>query len=149
MGHPLIGGPAVQTERRSSPRVEISPLAGVVHVRLPPGRQAVLLNLSRNGACIEAASRLLPGAGMEVHVSTPGWNWRGRAIVTRCRVSALPPDRGARYVAALQFAAPLATDGPAALLEAARGAFAGGYELPEEGIAPNRQRAVTTRRRVG
>ena len=112
MDRSLTGGPVVQIERRVSARVEVAPLSGAVHVRLPPGRQAVLLNLSRYGACIEAGSRLLPGAAMEVHLSTPGWNWRGRAIVTRCRVCALLPDRGARYVAALQFAAPLAPDGP-------------------------------------
>ena len=145
MGEPLSNGLAVPTERRVSARVEVSSLSSVVQLRLPPGREAVLLNLSRDGACIEAGSRLLPGGAVEVHLSTRGWNWRGRAIVTRCRVSALVLDDGARYVAALQFAAPLALNGPETLLEAARDAIANGYALPAEAGAASREWAVTTR----
>ena len=149
MDDPQTGGPAARIERRQSPRVEVASLSGVVHLHLPPGREAVLLNLSRTGACIEARSRLLPGGGTELHVSTRGWDWRGRAIVTRCRVSALEPDQGARYIAALQFATPLASDGPSALLEAAREALTSGYALPEGEIGPSRRRAVTTHQRLG
>lgn len=126
MGASLNRGPLVRVERRLSVRVEVGSLSGVVHVRLLPGREAVLLNVSQEGACIEAPSRLLPGGPVEVHISTAGWVWRGRATVKRCRVSALVPDHGARYLAALQFDPPLGRGGAAALLEAARNAIAAG-----------------------
>ena len=145
MGDPLSSGLAVSTERRVSARVEVASLSGVVQLRLPPGREAVLLNLSRDGACIEVGSRLLPGGPVEVYLSTRGWNWRGRAIVTRCRVSALVLDDGARYKAALQFATPLALNGPETLLEAARDAAANGYALPAEAGGLSREWAATTR----
>ncbi len=139
MGHPVTRTPTYPTERRVSARVWVASLSGVVHLRLPPGREAVLLNLSQDGACIEATSRLVPGGRVEMHLATKGWNWRGRATVTRCRVSALVPDSGARYLAALHFDTPLGLDGPEALLEAARNAIAGGYALPEGEACTNRQ----------
>jgi hypothetical protein len=145
MDDPLISGPAVSIERRVSARVDVAWLSGVVQLRLPPGREAVLLNLSRDGACIEAGSRLLPGGRVEVHLSTQGWNWRGRAMVTRCHVSALVPDDGARYLAALHFATPLASDEPATLMDAARDAVVDGYVLPGNTGGANRKWAVTTR----
>ena len=111
MGTPLTCTPTDPIERRISARVEVASLSGVVHLRLPPGREAVLLDLSQDGACIEATSRLVPGGRVEMHLATQGWNWRGRATVTRCRVSALVPDNGARYLAALHFDTPLGLDG--------------------------------------
>lgn len=144
MGAPLTGGPAVPVERRVSGRVEVGSLTGAIHLRLPPGRDAILLNVSQEGACIEAASRLLPGGLVEVHMSTLGWNWRGRAMVKRCRVSALMPENGARYLAALQFDTPLEPGGTTALLAAAREAGAVGYALPNGETRRSRQWAVAT-----
>jgi hypothetical protein len=126
MGASLNRGFAAPLERRISVRAEVASLSSVVHLRLPPGREAVLLNVSQEGACIEAPSRLLPGGRIEVHISTVGWSWRGRATVKRCRVSALVPDHGVRYTAALQFDPPLGQNGTAALLDAARSAVASG-----------------------
>jgi hypothetical protein len=126
MGAPLTGGPSVHAERRLSVRVEVSFLSGAVHLRLPPGRAANLVNVSQEGACIDSATRLLPGGRVDVHMSTLGWNWRGRATVRRCRVSALVPDGGVRYLAALQFDLPLGRDGTTALIEAARNAVGDG-----------------------
>ena len=131
MGDPLTRTPTGRIERRVSARVEVASLSGVVHLRLLPGRDAVLLDLSQDGACLEATSRLVPGGRVEMHLATQGWSWRGRATVTRCRVSALAADSGARYLAALHFDTPLGLDGPKALLEAAREAVVGGYALPE------------------
>jgi hypothetical protein len=145
MGGSLTTGSAGSCDRRRSARVEAATLAGVVRMRLPPGRDAVLLNLSRDGACVEAGSRLLPGRPVEVVMALPGWGWRGRATVTRCRVSALAIGSGVRYEAALQFELPLDPDGPARILEAAQEASLTGYTLP---IGTRRQvsaRAVTTR----
>jgi hypothetical protein len=131
MGNPMTCTPTGPIERRVSARVEVASLSRVVHLRLPPGREAVLVDLSRDGACIEATSRLVPGGRVDMQLATQGWTWRGRATVTRCRVSALVPDNGARYLAALHFDKPLGLDGPKALLEAAHEAVADGYALPE------------------
>jgi hypothetical protein len=139
MDNPLTCTPTDPIERRVSARVEVASLSGVVHLRLPPGREAVLLDLSQDGACIEATSRLVPGGRVEMHLATQGWNWRGHATVTRCRVSALVPDNGARYLAALHFDTPLGLDGAKALLEAAREAATGGYALPGGETCTNRQ----------
>jgi hypothetical protein len=139
MGSPLTSIPTDPIERRISARVEVGSLSGVVQLRLPPGREALLLDLSQDGACIEATSRLVPGGRVEMHLATKGWTWRGRATVTRCRVSALVPDNGARYLAALHFDTPLGLEGPRALLEAAHEALAGGYALPEGETRANRQ----------
>jgi hypothetical protein len=130
MGGPLTGTPRDPNDRRVFSRVEVASLSGVVHLRLLPGREAVLLDLSQDGACIEVASRLLPGGRVEMHLATRGWKWRGHATVTRCRVSALVPDNGALYLAALHFDTPLEPGGPKTLLGAARDAVADGYALP-------------------
>lgn len=145
MGAPLIAGPAGARDRRRSARVDVGASAGVVRVRLPPGREAVLLNLSRGGACIEASSALLPGRSVDVLVSLPGWSWRGRATVTRCRVSGLVTDRGVRYEAAVQFELPLDPDGPARLVEAAQEVARNGYVLPIKAVGQVSTWAVHTR----
>jgi hypothetical protein len=145
MGAPLTGAPAGPVERRVSGRVDVGSLLAVVHLRLPPGREAVLLDVSQEGARIEAASRLLPGGRVDVQISTLGWNWRGRATVKRCRISALVPENGARYLAALQFDTPLGPGGLTALLAAAREADATGYVLPGAERGANDLWAVATR----
>jgi len=145
MGASLTTSPAGSCDRRRSARVEVATLAGVVHMRLPPGREAVLLNLSRDGACVEAGSRLLPGRPVEVLLALPGWGWRGRATVTRCRISALAIGNGVRYEAALQFELPLDPAGPARFLEAAQEASLAGYTLPADTRRQVSARAVTTR----
>jgi hypothetical protein len=132
MGAPLIAKPAGARERRRSDRVDVGASAGIVRLRLPPGREAVLLNLSRSGACVETSSALIPGRPLDVLVSLPGWNWRGRATVMRCRVSALVIDHGVRYEAAVQFDLPLDPDGPERLLEAAHKAGGDGYAIPTQ-----------------
>jgi hypothetical protein len=78
-------------------------------------------------------------------MSTVGWSWRGRATVKRCHVSALVPDNGARYLAALQFDTPLGPGGTTALLAAARDADAVGYALPKRETRQDHQWVVATR----
>jgi hypothetical protein len=68
-----------------------------------PGREIGLLDLSAGGALIEAPTRLLPGTCVELQLAAPGWRWTVTARVLRCRVSALVPDQGVRYKAALMF----------------------------------------------
>jgi hypothetical protein len=42
-------------------------------------------------------------------MTAAGLDWRGEAHVVRCRVSAIPKERGVRYRAGLSFANPVET----------------------------------------
>ncbi len=145
MGGALTAGPAGARDRRRSARIEPGTYASVIRLRLPPGREAVLLNLSRDGACIETSSALLPGRPVDLMLSLPGWAWRGRATVLRCRVTALVIDSGVRYEAAVHFELPLDREGPARLLEAAEKAITSGHELPAQRTSKAPRWAVNTR----
>jgi hypothetical protein len=102
----------------------------IVALRLVPGLSASFLNLSGGGAWIQVASRLLPGTPVDLQVACLGCVWRVRARVMRCRVSALVPDDGVRYEAALQFDLSRDKDAPRALIGAIRDALTSGNELP-------------------
>jgi hypothetical protein len=114
-------------------------------VRLLPGRDASLVNLSRGGALIELESRVLPGTRVEIMLSVPDWRWTGRARVLRCHVSALVREDGVRYRAALQFDAPMPRDGRVISASAGPAAQDRGYQVPDELGLQLPERAVTTR----
>jgi hypothetical protein len=117
-------------ERRRFRRVGAEACGDDVRARLRAGRDAALLDLSRGGARIEVASRLLPGTPVELQVAAARWRWSGRARILRCRVSALVPEDGVRYQAALQFDPPVDA-GAGAELEAALADLPnGGYQVP-------------------
>ena len=94
-------------ERRKYPRTAPPESSIPAQVRLRPGREGSVVNVSRGGACIEASSRLLPGTPVEIQVALPDWQWRGEAQVLRCHVSALPREAKVRYRAGLQFSKPI------------------------------------------
>jgi len=96
------------TERRQFPRV-MPAGAGPAQVRLRPGREALVVNLSLGGVLVEGLTPLRPGSPVELRVTLPGWEWQGQAQVVRCQVSALPRGQKVRYRAGLQFSAPVAT----------------------------------------
>jgi hypothetical protein len=108
-------------DRRECPRVVGGAGAGLIRLRVLPGREASLVNFSRGGVCIEVASRLLPGTPVDLQVALPERRWCGRAKVLRCRVSALVPGEGVRYEAALQFDPPLGLGDPDGEFERAVG----------------------------
>ncbi len=107
MAAALSRGSTPPLERRRFRRVALSAYGDLPRARLRPGREASLLNLSRGGACIEVASRVLPGTPVELQLAVSKWRWSGRARILRCRVSALVPENGVRYQAALQFDPPV------------------------------------------
>jgi hypothetical protein len=144
MGAPLIPSTPPLPERRRFPRVAMGDHPDVVGLRLVPGRRASLRNLSHGGACIEVASRLLPGTPVDLHATLPGWRWRGRASVVRCHVSALVLDDGVRYEAALQFDLPQEPGGPEGLLTAVMDAIGRGYHVPGDVAQSVPARAVAT-----
>lgn len=131
MGATLAGRPAPVRERRLSPRIAPGSHGLPVELRLVPGLGAWLLNLSTGGACIQVESRLLPGTPVDMHVALPGWRWRGRAMVLRCRVSALLPGQGVRYEAGVQFDSTDEANGPRRLVMAIQGAAETGYQVPD------------------
>ena len=103
----MKGPTRVEAERRRFPRAP-APRGEPAVVRLRPGREAAVIDLSPGGALVEAMTPLPPGSPVELRVTLPGWEWQGRAQVIRCHVSALPRDQKVRYRAGLQFDAPLA-----------------------------------------
>jgi hypothetical protein len=89
-------------ERRASPRVPQANAGHVVHVRVKPGIDVVLVDSSAGGLLIETTRRLLPGAPLDLHIVEPGGRTialRGRVV--RCAVSALFPGE-VRYRGAVR-----------------------------------------------
>jgi hypothetical protein len=107
----MSAGQRCGIERRRHPRIAPSASSGPAMVRLRPGREAVVVNMSRGGACVEASAPLRPGTPVEIRVALSDWQWQGEARVLRCQVSALPRQEKVRYRAGLQFSGPVTTVG--------------------------------------
>src|SRR5512138_158709 len=90
-------------ERRACERRSAAACAWLTSARLRTGLEVAIVDLAPGGALVEATSRLLPGANVELHLGAPGWRWSAPARVLRCRVSALVAEQGVRYRAALRF----------------------------------------------
>jgi hypothetical protein len=149
MAASLIPGSSSSSERRQFLRVAMGERADVVGLRLVPGRGATVRDLSHGGACIEVAARLLPGTPVDLQVTALGRRWLGRARVLRCHVSALVPDAGVRYEAALQFDLSRDPEGPDQLLTAVLAAVGRVYQVPNDLPRLMPARAVTTLGSVG
>lgn len=101
-----------ERERRRGDRQPAGACAWLSSARLRHGPDLLIVNLAEGGALVEAATRLLPGSSVELYLAAPGWRWFAAARVLRCGVSALVPEQGVRYRAALQFQRPLHPPGP-------------------------------------
>lgn len=112
-----------ETERRRYPRIVPADSSGPPVARLRPGREVLVVNLSRGGACVEAVSPLRPGHPVDIRLALPEWQWQGEAQVLRCQVSALPRQQRVRYRAGLEFVTPVSTQGvtPGSRLSSATG----------------------------
>lgn len=93
----------VHQERRGARRHPGVDCGWLSQARLRHGLDLLVVDLANGGACVEAPARLLPGSSVELHLAAPGWQWSAAARVLRCQVSALLPEHGVRYRAALQF----------------------------------------------
>jgi hypothetical protein len=80
-------------ERRRAPRIQDAATHGIVHVRVRPGHEAVLVNVSPDGAAIETPCRLLPGSGVELQLESMHGRTTVRGRVSRCAVIALDASR--------------------------------------------------------
>jgi len=87
------------SERRLSPRTR----AGGVGARIRPGHRVLVVNISAGGALLDAQRPLRPGSGVEVQFEKADDRLRMSGVVVRCGVTALDPDRGPTYRAAVAF----------------------------------------------
>ena len=96
-----------RTERRRHVRRPGTELGWLRGVRLRPGFEAVLTDVSRGGALVETPTRLRPGLKAVLLLTTAGGELRASGEVVRAWVSAIPPDRGVLYRGALRFDRPM------------------------------------------
>jgi hypothetical protein len=71
--------------------------------RVRPGHRVHVVNVSAGGALLEATRPLRPGADVEVQFERADARVRVPARVVRCGVSAIHPERGPTYRAAVAF----------------------------------------------
>jgi hypothetical protein len=89
-------------DRRQSERWSHPDDHGIVSLRVRSGYPAVIINVSAGGALVETASRLLPGAPVDLHIDAEHrrTTWRGRVL--RCTVATMCAT-SIRYSAAIVF----------------------------------------------
>jgi len=76
-------------ERRKMARRHHVEEHGIVQVRVRPGQDVALVNVSASGALVESAHQLRPGSLIEVHLMTAERRLAVRGRVLRCSVSRL------------------------------------------------------------
>lgn len=87
------------SERRQAQRTRASGLIA----RVRPGHRVFVLNVSTDGALFDVARPLRPGSDIELQFDRPDGHRRISAVVVRCAVSAIDPQRGPTYRAAVSF----------------------------------------------
>jgi PilZ domain len=80
-------------ERRQTRRRQSTSEHGIVSVRVRPGIDAVLVDVSTAGALLETCHRLLPGTFIDVHFARDTRVPVVRGRVVRCAVAYVGPDR--------------------------------------------------------
>ena len=95
-----------------------------VRARVRPGHRLQVVDVSSRGALVEGQRPLRPGSRVEVHLESDTRGSTVAASVTRCLVSAIDPEGGVTYRAALSF-----TDSCDWVREAATRT---GYGVPDE-----------------
>lgn len=86
-------------ERRRSRRSRPPGLAA----RVRPGHRVTVVNVSADGALLDAPTPLRPGGGVEVQFERSDHRVRMSGTVVRCGITALDPHRGPTYRAAIAF----------------------------------------------
>ncbi len=90
-------------ERRRAMRKTRAELSWLRELRLRPGHDVALLNLSAGGALVETPTRLRPGARTVLRLTTGTDNWTVPGSVLRSCVAAVEPEHGVVYRGALVF----------------------------------------------
>ncbi len=79
---------ATDERRRTRRRMRIEE-HGIVAARVRPGHDAVVVDVSADGALVESPHRLLPGTIVELQLETTTHRMAVRGMVVRCRVARL------------------------------------------------------------
>jgi hypothetical protein len=108
----------MKDERRAWRRMHYARGVLPPEARVHPGRDIIVVDLSRGGALVEGVWRFRPGATVTVHLQCGTREMAARSMVERCFVHALERGGGVRYRAALRFETVLPTDPPADALAA-------------------------------
>jgi len=95
-------------DRRRWARKRPDECPGLIEAKLRSGSEVRVIDISNGGVLIETASRILPGARVELFLMTTGRRWLLKGRIVRCRVAAIVPESGVRYRAALAFNEPVA-----------------------------------------
>ena len=99
----LDAGDSSQTNRRVEPRYTRDAIPAIAGIRLSPGDEAQLVNISASGILVESATRYAPGVTLTIHFdgSFPTRQIRGRVV--RCQVSAITRQGALQYQTGLVF----------------------------------------------
>ena len=80
------------SDRRRTRREKCVEEHGVISIRVRPGYEAAVVDLSAGGALIETNHRLRPGHGVELHMETKSRRASVRGRVLRCAVVQVRPS---------------------------------------------------------
>jgi hypothetical protein len=96
-------GDSSLTNRRVEQRYSRDAIPAITRIRLSPGDEAGLVNVSASGILVESAMRYAPGVTLTVHFegSFPTRQIKGRVV--RCQVSAITGQGALQYQTALAF----------------------------------------------
>jgi hypothetical protein len=92
----------VPAERRRSQRRSLLDEHGITAVRIRPGCEAALVDVSAGGALVETTHRLMPGTSIDVQLHVRSRRVLVRGRVLRSEISKLGPS-GPTYRGALNF----------------------------------------------
>lgn len=95
--------PGRTPERRRAIRRKRAELPWLRELRLRPGRDVALVNLSSGGALVETRTRLLPGARAVLRLTAAANSWTVPSSVSRAWVAAVEPEHGVTYRGVLVF----------------------------------------------
>ena len=98
-----LSGLAPTPERRQAIRRQRTELSWLWELRLRPGFDAALVNLSAGGALVETPTRLRPGARTVLRLIGAMGSWTVSGWVSRAWVVAIDPEHGVVYRGALVF----------------------------------------------
>ena len=96
-----------KVDRRRWPRRKPSECPWLIEARLRSGTEVRVVDISNGGVLVETASQILPGAPVEIFLVAADQRWLVKGRIVRCHVSAIMPERGVRYRAALAFDEPV------------------------------------------
>ena len=90
-------------DRRRTIRRQRTELSWLRQLRLRPGLDVALVNLSAGGALVETSTRLRPGARTLVRLTGVSGSWTVSSLVSRSWVAAIDAKQGLVYRGALVF----------------------------------------------